>query len=114
MSEVRSNFNELKEGICQGKFLDMFDKYFHNDVDMYEGGELKANRKGKANNREYQENFIKNAKINEIKILRSIIDGDVVAYEMLMDFEIGGQAIKKNQWVIQTWNNGQVIREEYL
>ncbi|KAN0032112.1 hypothetical protein ACTFIV_005987 [Dictyostelium citrinum] len=106
------NFQILKEGINQCKFMEMFEKFFDEDVVMIQNG---ATVEGKTKNREIQDNFIKNSIIHEIKIVSfELKDGDTIIYHMIMNFEVGGHVINKNQEVHQTWNNGKVIRELYV
>ncbi|KAM9953325.1 hypothetical protein ACTFIW_006674 [Dictyostelium discoideum] len=108
---VLENFEILRDGINQSKFMEMFEKFFDENVVMIQNG---ATIEGKAKNREIQENFIKNSVIHEIKIVSFEDRGDTIVYQMVMNFEIGGHVINKNQEVHQTWENDKVIRELYV
>ncbi|EAL66421.1 hypothetical protein DDB_G0281999 [Dictyostelium discoideum AX4] len=109
---VESNLQAIIKGIQQGKILEVFEKYYHNDVIMYEKGDS-SNRVGKAANRKAEESFVNNATINEAKLLKVLVDGDNTAYEMYMDFTYGGHPVKKTQWAVQQWSNDLVIKEEF-
>ncbi|KAM9958198.1 hypothetical protein ACTFIW_001058 [Dictyostelium discoideum] len=109
---VESNLQAIIKGIQQGKILEVFEKYYHNDVIMYEKGDS-SNRVGKAANRKAEESFVNNATINEAKLLKALIDGDNTAYEMYMDFTYSGHPVKKTQWAVQQWSNDLVIKEEF-
>ncbi|KAM9989793.1 hypothetical protein ACTFIY_005838 [Dictyostelium cf. discoideum] len=108
---VLENFEILRDGINQCKFMEMFENFFDENVVMIQNG---TTIEGKAKNREIQENFIKNSVIHEIKVISFEEQGDTIVYQMLMNFEIGGHVINKNQEVHQTWQNDKVIRELYV
>ncbi|KAK5582529.1 hypothetical protein RB653_004114 [Dictyostelium firmibasis] len=104
------NFEILKEGINRGKFMEMFERFFDENVTMTQNG---TSTTGKGKNREIQDNFIKNSTIHEIKIISSVLNGDSVSYQMSMHFEVGGHVINKIQDVNQLWENGLVVQEVY-
>ncbi|KAK5584570.1 hypothetical protein RB653_006183 [Dictyostelium firmibasis] len=110
--DVKVSLEAIIKGIQEGKILEVFDKYYHNDVIMYEKGDS-TNRVGKAANRKAEESFVNNATINEAKLLKLLVDGDNTAYEMYMDFTYGGHPVKKSQWAVQQWSNGLIIKEEF-
>ncbi|KAM9961831.1 hypothetical protein ACTFIR_004692 [Dictyostelium discoideum] len=111
-TNIKSNLESIIKGIQDNKILEVFDKFYHQDVIMYEKGDS-TNRVGKAANRKAEESFVNNATIHEAKLLKTIVDGDNTAYEMYMDFTYGEHRIKKNQWAIQQWSNGLIIKEEF-
>ncbi|KAM9987874.1 hypothetical protein ACTFIZ_003235 [Dictyostelium cf. discoideum] len=112
-SNNKSNLEEVIKGIQTNKILEVFDKYYHDEIVMYENGDS-TNRVGKAANRKAEESFVNNAKIHEAKLLKTIIDGNNTAYEMYMDFTYGEHRIKKSQWAFQQWSNGLIIKEEFV
>ncbi|KAN0000132.1 hypothetical protein ACTFIZ_008585 [Dictyostelium cf. discoideum] len=111
-TNIKSNLESIIKGIQDNKILEVFDKFYHQDVIMYEKGDS-TNRVGKAANRKSEESFVNNATIHEAKLLKLLVDGNNTAYEMYMDFTYGEHRIKKNQWAIQQWSNGLVIKEEF-
>ncbi|KAN0043261.1 hypothetical protein ACTA71_010903 [Dictyostelium dimigraforme] len=111
-NSIKLNLESIIKGIQDNKILEVFDKYYHEDIIMYEKGDS-TNRVGKAANRKAEESFVKNATIHEAKLLKLLIDGNNTAYEMYMDFTYGEHRIKKNQWAVQQWSNGFVIKEEF-
>ncbi|KAM9980429.1 hypothetical protein ACTFIZ_004446 [Dictyostelium cf. discoideum] len=112
-SNNKSNLEAVIKGIQNNKILEVFDKYYHDEIVMYENGDS-TNRVGKAANRKAEESFVNNAKIHEAKLLKTIIDGNNTAYEMFMDFTYGEHRIKKSQWAFQQWSNGLIIKEEFV
>ncbi|KAK5575993.1 hypothetical protein RB653_007129 [Dictyostelium firmibasis] len=111
-NNIKSNLESIIKGIQDNKILEVFDKYYHEDIIMYEKGDS-INRVGKAANRKSEESFVNNATIHEAKLLKLLVDGNNTAYEMYMDFTYGEHRIKKNQWAVQQWSNGLVIKEEF-
>ncbi|EFA79734.1 hypothetical protein PPL_07425 [Heterostelium album PN500] len=113
---IRENINAIIKGIQENKILEIFEKYYADDVVMYEKGDS-TNRVGKDQNRKAEEAFVNNATIHEAKrmfdidrfILKVLVDGNNTAYEMYMDFTYGGHNIKKTQWAIQQWNNNGLV-----
>ncbi|EFA79712.1 hypothetical protein PPL_07403 [Heterostelium album PN500] len=111
---IRENINAIIKGIQENKILEIFEKYYADDVVMYEKGDS-TNRVGKDQNRKAEEAFVNNATIHEAKLLKVLVDGNNTAYEMYMDFTYGGHNVKKTQWAIQQWNNnGLVVKEEFF
>ncbi|KAN0019068.1 hypothetical protein ACTFIU_002270 [Dictyostelium citrinum] len=110
--DIRANLEAIIKGIQEGRILEVFDKYYHDEVVMFENGDS-TNRVGKAANRKAEESFVSNATIHEAKVLKTIVDGDNTAYEMFMDFTYGGHRVQKTQWAFQQWSNGLVIKEEF-
>ncbi|GAM24903.1 hypothetical protein SAMD00019534_080780 [Acytostelium subglobosum LB1] len=111
-ANTRDNLNAILKGIQEGKILEVFDKYYHKDCVMYEKGDS-TNRVGKEANRKAEQAFVDNAKFHEAKVNKILVDGNNSAYEMYMDFTYGGHNVKKTQWAIQQWQDGQVIKEEF-
>ncbi|KAN0043243.1 hypothetical protein ACTA71_010883 [Dictyostelium dimigraforme] len=111
-NNIKSNLESIIKGIQDNKILEVFYKYYHKDIIMYEKGDS-TNRVGKDVNRKPKESFVNNSTIHEAKLLKLLIDGNNTAYEMYMDFTYGEHHIKKNQWAIQQWSNGLVIKEEF-
>ncbi|GAM21093.1 hypothetical protein SAMD00019534_042680 [Acytostelium subglobosum LB1] len=109
---IRDNLNEIIKGIQENRILDMFEKYYHADVVMFEKGDS-TNRVGKEANYKSEKNFVDNAKIHEAKVTKILVDGNNTAYEMYMDFTYGEHNIKKTQWALQEWKDGLVIKEEF-
>ncbi|EGG16550.1 hypothetical protein DFA_09094 [Cavenderia fasciculata] len=112
-SNIRSNLEAIIKGIQEHKILEVFEKYYHADIVMFEKGDS-TNRIGKDANRKAEESFVNNATIHEAKVLKVLVDGNNSAYEMYMDFTYGGHKVQKTQWALQQWKDGLVIKEEFF
>ncbi|EGC33899.1 hypothetical protein DICPUDRAFT_80349 [Dictyostelium purpureum] len=109
---IRENLEAVIKGIQDSKILEVFDKYYHDDIVMYEKGDS-TNRVGKSANRKAEEGFVANAVISEAKVLKILVDGNNTAYEMLMKFTYAGHPVEKVQWCLQEWKDGKIIKEEF-
>lgn len=113
MSDNKARLLDLIDGLLTGRLLEVFDRYYADDVVMSENGDADENRVGKAKNRAYEAYFAENAKWFGAKVGPVLADGDHTAYEMWMDFEFHGARVVRNQWAVQTWKDGQIVREVF-
>lgn len=109
----RANLMELLDGLTTGRLMEVFEKFYAEDVVMSENGDEDPARVGKANNRGYEAYFAANAEWHGVKLGAVLADGDITAYEMWMDFTINGMRIVRTQWSVQTWKDGQIVREVF-
>ncbi|KAN0015048.1 hypothetical protein ACTFIU_001370 [Dictyostelium citrinum] len=109
---VRDNLLDIIKAIQENRILEAFEKYYDDNVVMYEKGDS-TNRVGKEANRKAEESFVNNATIHEAKVIKVLVDGNNTAYEMFMDFTYGGNKVSKTQWAIQEWKDGKIIKEEF-
>lgn len=113
-TDIRTRLQDLNNGILTGRLLEVFDKYYAEDVVMSENGVSDPNRIGKAANRAYEEYFVNNATFHGARVDNVIVDGDQSAVTWWMDFEIGGQRIERTQIALQSWKNGQIVKETFF
>lgn len=100
------------DGIMAGKILETFDKYYADDVVMTENGTNPRN--GKAANRAYEVQFVNNVEFHAASVGRVIVDGDHSAVEWVFELTPkGGSRVTQRQVALQTWRNGQVVREDF-
>lgn len=109
----RKNLLALIEGLTSGRLLEVFDRFYADDVVMSENGEADPNRVGKEKNRAYEKFFVENSEWFGARIGPVIADGDTTAYEMWMDLAFQGQRMQRTQWAVQTWKDGRIVREVF-
>ena len=110
----RKSLMELIEGLSTGKLLEVFDKFYADDVVMMENAEPDPNRTNKVANRAYEEYFAKNATWHGARLGAVIVDGDYSCYEMFVDFTINGTRATHTQVAVQTWNkDGKIAKEVF-
>ena len=110
-----NNAKELYQLIGEGKAMEAFEKYYHDDVVMIEAnGDA---RKGKDENRKYEEQFfstIKEYHDGGVYAMTSDENGGVTMVETWMDITFNdGKRVKMEQVAVQYWKDDQIIRERF-
>jgi hypothetical protein len=116
MSETernRGNLMQLLEGLGSGRLMEVFEKFYADDVVMMENAEPDPGRTNKADNRKYEQYFADNAQWHGAKVGAVLADGPHTAYEMWMDFTINGQRRTTTQVALQTWRDGKIVKEVF-
>lgn len=114
MSTLLENISQVNDLILQGKALEAFDKYYHEDVVMQENETPEI--KGKKANRKREEEFFNSiTEFRGAKVLRVAIGEDnTTMVEWHMDYthkEWGVKDVK--QVAIQQWQDGLIINEKF-
>lgn len=104
---------DLYEMVNQGKIMDAFEKYYHNDVVMKEVGE--AERIGKDANRAYELKFLSSVKEFHGAGVTAITSNEEEAVTMVENWmEITFQndvRVKLEQVAVQYWKGNQIVKE---
>lgn len=109
---VRSQVRAVIEGIQAGRILEVFDRYYADDVVMSENGI--DERVGKAANRAYEEAFVDGTEFHGAELGAVIVDDDLAAIEWSFDITPkGGQRIVQRQVAVQQWHDGKIVRETF-
>ena len=109
------NARDLYKMVEEGKMLDAFDKYYHEDVVMIEAtGEV---RKGKKLNREFEEKFMSGLKEFHgfgINGITADEDEKITMVESWMDATMqDGTRMKMEEVAVQQWDDGHIIQERF-
>ena len=111
MSAERKNVQAVIDGILAGRILETFEVFYAEDVVMVEQG---SERVGKAANREYEEAFVNGVEFHGASVGAVLVDGDQAAVEWVFDMTpSGGERATSRQVSLQTWRDGQVVREVF-
>jgi ketosteroid isomerase-like protein len=106
---------DLYQMVGQGQLLDAFEKYYHEDVVMIEASGVA--RSGKAENREYEKQFLAGvSQINDggVTAITSNEETCVTMVESWMDISFkDGNRMKMEEVAVQTWKDDQIIRERF-
>lgn len=98
----------------QGQLLDAFDKYYAENVVMTEP---RGTRKGKAECRAYEEQFLNNVEEFHNLDVKSIGSDEATAttfVQSMMDITFkGGQRAQMDQVAVQKWEGDQIVHEEF-
>lgn len=109
----RAHLIALIEGITSGRLMEVFERYYADDVVMSENGAEDPARVGKDNNRAYEQYFVDHAEWHGVSVGPVIADGDVTAYQMWMDMTFHGVRSQRDQLAVQTWKDGQIVKETF-
>jgi ketosteroid isomerase-like protein len=106
---------DIYDMTAQGKMLDAFEKYYHNDVVMVEAnGEA---RKGKDANRKFQTEFVGMIKEMHGGGVRSITSNEKEAITVVESWmEVTMKDGKRNMMeevAVQKWKGDQIIHERF-
>jgi hypothetical protein len=110
----RKNLMELLDGLSTGRLMEVFDKFYADDVVMMENAVPDEGRVGKEKNRAYEQYFADNAQWHGAKLGPVLVDGDHSAYEMWMDLTFMGQRMQRTQVAVQSWSNGKIVKEVFF
>jgi len=115
MSNYKEKISDIYALMFQGKALDAFEKYYHENVVMTElGGEP---RKGKAVNREYEIKFFSSIKAVHGMTVDAITADEankVTMVETSMDAKfVDGNRMKMSQVAVQKWDGNHIIDEKF-
>ncbi|MEM9493297.1 MAG: nuclear transport factor 2 family protein [Myxococcota bacterium] len=109
---IANNVQAVIDGILSGAILDTFERHYAEDVVMSEnrGDE----RVGKAANRKHEQAFVDGVEFHGAEVGHVLIAGDHAAIEWTFDMTPkGGQRVQQRQIAMQTWRDGQIIREDF-
>ncbi len=109
----RAALHDLIDGICTGRLLEVFDKCYADDVVMSENNDPEQTRTGKPTCRAYEEVFVQNATFHGVEVGPVIADGDTTTYRMWMDMSFGEHRVQRDQFAMQTWKDGRIVKEVF-
>ncbi|SRR5690606_8518570 len=106
---------ECHRMVGEGKILEAFEKYYHDDIVMVEAtGEV---RKGKDANREFQKQFMSGVKeIHDggVLSLNSNEEAATTTVETWIEMTFNdGNRVKMEEVAVQKWQDGKIIHERF-
>ena len=109
---IRNDVQAVIDGILKGEILETFDRFYADDVVMSENGV--DERVGKAANRECEEAFVNGVTFHGAEVGEVLVDGDHSVVEWVFDLTPnGGDRVLQKQAAVQTWRDGQIVREVF-
>lgn len=111
---IENSLKDLNELVLNGKLLDAFDKYYHDDVAMQENANTPV--VGKQANRDREVEFLNN--ISEFR--NASVHGTAVGESK--SFVIWSYDYTHREWgvknytqvSVQTWKDGKIIHEQFF
>ena len=114
MNKLLENISSVNDMILQGKALEAFEQYYHDDVVMQENENPKVI--GKEANRKREEEFFGGiTEFRSAKVLNVTIGEDnTTMVEWYMDYTHKDWGIKNGaQVAVQKWKDNKIINEKF-
>ncbi len=113
MNDLLDKVSDLNRLILEGKALEAFEKYYHEDVVMIEKNDILA--EGKAANRTREEAFFGNiTEFRGAEVKAVAVGEEVTMVEWHFDYTHSEWGVMKyDQVAVQRWQDGQIIREQF-
>jgi ketosteroid isomerase-like protein len=114
IAELKENIEELNALIVQGRPMEAFEKFYHDDVVMQENDAEPM--RGKDANRKREEDFF--AAVTEFRreeVLDVAVGDNVTMVRWALDFTHKDWGVRKyTQVSVQHWADGKIIREQFF
>ena len=113
MSTLLEKVTELNDTILQGKVMEAFEKYYHQDVSMQENEQPAT--VGKEANRIREEEFAEAlVEFRAAKVLKVAVGENISMVEWHFDYTHREWGVRNyTQISVQEWKDGQIIREKF-
>lgn len=113
-SQIKSALNDLNFLVIDGKLIEAFDKYYHNEIEMQENSN--ASVKGKDFHRQREIEFMKN--VTEWRgawVSGLAVDGDTSFVVWHYDYTHKEWGVRNyTQVSVQKWKDGKIIKEQFF
>ena len=112
--EIEKTINELNAMVLNGKAMEAFEKYYHDDVSMQENNLAPTISKAANRNREIQ--FVQDITEFRNAEVKGMAVGDGISYvSWTYDYTHRIWGIRNyNQVSIQHWKEGKIIHEQFI
>jgi hypothetical protein len=112
--QIENSLKDLNDLVLEGKLMDAFEKYYHDDVAMQENNHPPVT--GKSANRQRELEFLSNITEFRNAHVRGIGIGDDVSFvEWAYDYTHKEWGIKNyTQISVQRWKDGKIIHEQFF
>ena len=110
---MQQQVNDFISMNTRGLVLELCEKYYSENVLMLNNCNVFA--KSMRESYEKQQGFVRSVKAFDVKLVSCDIQDDIA--ELVFDYKMTGFDASVNTFTgkhIQTWENGKIMREEYL
>jgi len=114
MQTIYKNLEDLNQMVLQGKAMEAFEKYYHEDVEMQENEQPPT--VGKAANQKKEEEFYTNVTdFRSAEVKGMAVNGDIsfVIWEYDYTHTEWGER-RYTQVSVQHWKDGKIIKEQFF
>jgi hypothetical protein len=112
--QIEQSLKDLNHLVLQGKMLEAFDKYYHDEVAMQEN-ELPATY-SKARNREREMEFLNNISEFRNAEVKGMGVGDEISF-VIWEYDYTHKEWGERNYTqvsIQHWKDGKIINEQFI
>ena len=114
MAALLEKIDDLNDLVLQGKALEAFEKYYHDDVIMQENESLPTIGK-EANRRREIEFFSAITEFRSAKPLKVTVGENVSMVQWQYDYTHKDWGVRNySQVSVQEWKDGKIIREQFF
>lgn len=114
METLKKNVSELNALIAQGRTMEAFEKFYHDDVVMQEN-DAEPMRGKDANRKREEEFFAAVTEFRKEEVLDVAVGNDVTMVRWAMDFTHKDWGERKyTQVSVQHWADGKIVREQFF
>jgi hypothetical protein len=114
MSALLTKIDELNDLVLQGKALEAFDKYYHDDVVMQENNSVPTIGKA-ANLAREKEFFSAITEFRSAKPLKVTVGENVSMVQWHYDYTHKDWGVRNySQVSVQEWKDGKIIKEQFF
>jgi ketosteroid isomerase-like protein len=114
MQHLATKINDLNSLVLEGKALEAFDRYYHENVVMQENNNEPT--VGKATNRKREELFFSNiVEFRGAQPLQVTVGDNTTMVLWKYDYTHKERGVRDyTQVSVQTWDDGKIIREQFF
>jgi hypothetical protein len=113
-SQIQTSLSDLNNLVLQGKLMDAFEKYYHEEVEMQENSGVPV--KGKNANREREIEFLNNIAEFRSASVQAQAVGDNISF-VIWNYDYTHKewgARNYTQVSVQHWKDGQIVKEQFF
>jgi hypothetical protein len=112
--DIEKSLREMNKLILEGKAIEAFEKYYHEDVEIQEN-DLAPTLTKNANRKREIEFFSQITELRKAEILGQAIGDNISAVLWDYDYSHEDRAVKKfTQVAVQHWSDGKIIKEIFI
>jgi hypothetical protein len=112
--QIKNSLNDLNSLVINGKLMDAFDKYYHDEIEMQENNNPGV--KGKDFHRKRELEFLSNVTdFRSASVEGLAVNGDTSFVIWSYDYTHKEWGVRKyTQVSVQHWKDGKIIKEQFF
>ena len=113
-SQIQTSLTDLNSLVINGRLMDAFEKYYHEEIEMQENSSPPV--KGKDTNRKRELEFLSNVtEFRNASVSAVAINGNTSFVIWSYDYTHTEWGVRNyTQVSVQNWKDGQIIKEQFF